>query len=55
MEVSLELKIAARGWHVYGKTIWQSPRKEEKLMTEKEKSKEAYRSVCCCLDTEKKE
>ena len=41
MEVSLELKIAARGWHVYGKTIWQSPRKEEKLTTEKEKNKEA--------------
>ena len=41
MEVSVEMKIAARGLHVYGKTVWQSPRKGEKLMAEKEKNKEA--------------
>ena len=29
------MKIAARGWQVYGKTIWQSPRKGEKLTAEK--------------------
>ena len=29
MEVSVEMEIAARGWHVYGKTVWQSPRKEK--------------------------
>ena len=57
MEVSVEMKIAARGWHVYAKTFWQSPRKGEKLTTEKEKNKEALDidSVCCCLDAEKKE
>ena len=35
------MEIAARGWHVYGKTVSQSPRKGEKLTTVKEKSKEA--------------
>ena len=40
MEVSVEMKIAATGWHVYAKTFWQSPRKGEKLTTEKEKNKE---------------
>ena len=34
------MKIAARGWHVYGKTVWQSPHKLEKLMVEKEKNKD---------------
>ena len=38
MEVSVEMKIATRGLHVYGKTVWQSPRKGEKLMAEKEKN-----------------
>ena len=38
----MEMKIAARGWHVYGKTVRQSPRKGEKLTTEKEKNKEAF-------------
>ena len=41
MEVSVEMEIAARGWPVYGKTLWQSPRKGEKLTAEKEKNKEA--------------
>ena len=35
------MEIAPRGWHVYGKTVWQSPRKGEKLTAEKEKNKEA--------------
>ena len=35
------MKTAARGWHVYGKTVWQSPRKGEKLTAGKEKDKEA--------------
>ena len=41
MEVSVEMKIVAKGWHVYGKTVWQSPDKGEKLTVEKEKNKEA--------------
>ena len=41
MEVSVEMTIPARGWHAYGKIVWQSPRKGEKLTTEKEKNKEA--------------
>ena len=41
MEVSVEMKIAARGRHAYGKTVWQSRRKGEKLTTGKEKNKEA--------------
>ena len=36
----MEIKIAARGWHVYGKTVWQRPRKRGKLKTEKEKNKQ---------------
>ena len=42
MEISMEMKIAARGWHVYGKIVRQSPRKGEKLTTEKERNKEAF-------------
>ena len=51
------MKIAARGWHVYGKTVCQSPRKEEKLTAVKEKKQGSLRcrSVCCCVDAEKKE
>ena len=41
MEVSVEMEITARGWHVYGKTVWQSPQKGEKLTAAKEKNKEA--------------
>ena len=41
MEVSVEMEIAARGWHVYGKTVWQSPRKGEKLTAEKETNRDA--------------
>ena len=39
MEVSVKMEIAARGWHVYGKTVWQSPSKGEKLTAEKEKTR----------------
>ena len=39
MEVSVEMKIAARGWHVYGKTVWRNPQKGEKLVAEKEKNR----------------
>ena len=39
MEVSVEMKITARGWHVYDKTVWQSTRKGQKLMAEKEKAR----------------
>ena len=49
MEVFVEMEIAARGWHVYGKTVWQSPRKGEKFgfsshMVEK------WRQMCCLFD-----
>ena len=40
MEVSVEMKIATSGWHVYGKTVWQYPHKVEKLTAEKERNKE---------------
>ena len=35
------MEIAARGWHVYSKTVWQNPRKREKLAAGKEKNNEA--------------
>ena len=41
MKVSVEMKIAARCWHVYSKTFSQSPSKGQKLAAEKEKNKEA--------------
>ena len=37
MEVSLEMKIVARDWYVYSKTLWQNPCRGEKLTVEKEK------------------
>ena len=37
MEVSVEMKIVARDWYVYSKTLWQSPCRGEKLTVEKEK------------------
>ena len=39
MELSVKMKIAARGWHVYSKTVWQSSRKGETLTAEKEKTR----------------
>ena len=35
-EVSLKRRIASRGWHVYGKTIWKDPKKGEPVLAEKE-------------------
>ena len=41
MEVSVEMTIAARGWHVYCKTVWRNPQTGEKLVAEKEKNRNA--------------
>ena len=41
MEMSFERKIASRGWHVYGKTLWQNPRRDENLEAKKEDNEEA--------------
>ena len=37
MEVSFEENVASRGFHVYGKEVWKSPKTEQKLSAEKEK------------------
>ena len=50
----MEIKIAARGWQVYGKTIWQSPRKGEKLTAAKEKNKEVLYAVAWILKRKNK-
>ena len=57
MEVSVEMKIVARGWHVYSKTLWQSPHRGQKLTVAKEKKQvgNRFRSVRCCLDAEREE
>ena len=57
MEVSVEMETADRGLHVYNKTVWQSPRRGEKLTAEKGKKQGnvRYRSACRCLDVGKKE
>ena len=39
--MSFERKIASRGWHVYGKTLWQNPRRDENLEAKKEDNEEA--------------
>lgn len=36
MESSLVKNVAIRGWHVYGKTSWKSPKKGQKVFAEKE-------------------
>ena len=36
MECTLEVKIASRGYHVYGKSIWSNPNKGECLIGEQE-------------------
>ena len=41
MEMSFERNIASQGWHVYGKTVWQNPRRVEKLEAKKEDNEEA--------------
>ena len=49
MELTLRRKIASRGWHVYGKTVWSNPRRGEFVFAEKENNPEAlladYHSV----------
>ena len=41
MEMSFERNIASRGWHAYGKTVWQNPRRGENLEAKKEDNEEA--------------
>jgi len=41
MELTLKRKIASRGWHVYGKTVWSNPRRGESVFAEKENNPEA--------------
>ena len=36
MECTLEVKIASRGYDVYGKSTWSNPRNEEYLIGEQE-------------------
>ena len=36
IECTLEVKIASRGYHVYGKSIWSNPKKGECLIGEQE-------------------
>ena len=54
MEVSVEMNIAARGLHVYGKMVLQSPCKEEKLVAARGKQgRIRNRSIYCCMDVQK--
>ena len=41
VESIFKCKLASRGWHFYGKTIWKSPKQGEILKAEEEKNKEA--------------
>ena len=41
MEVTLKRRIASRGWHVYGKTVWKEPKSGESVFAEKETNEEA--------------
>ena len=43
MEVTLELKIASRGWHFYGKDVWTVPRRGQRLIGEIERGPRALR------------
>ena len=36
MESNLVQNVARRGWHLYGKTSWKSPKKSQKVFAEKE-------------------
>ena len=36
METSYTTLIACRGWHVYGKNVWQNPKRNEVLRVRKE-------------------
>ena len=33
--------VASRDWHVYGKTVWQTPRKRQKLFEKRKEDEEA--------------
>ena len=35
MEMSFKRNIASRGWHIYGKTVWQNLSSGEKLEAKK--------------------
>ena len=41
MELPFEKNIASKGWHVYGKTVWQNSRRDKKLEAKKEDNEEA--------------
>ena len=41
METSYTTLIACRGWHVYGKSVWQNPRRDEILRVKKEENRTA--------------
>ena len=41
MEITLTRLVASRGWHVYGKTVWQTPKKGQKLFAKREEDEEA--------------
>ena len=41
METTYNVRIACRGWHVYGKDVWQHPRKDEILYGQKEENQVA--------------
>ena len=44
MEVSLKRRLASRGWHVYGKTVWMNPKKGEAVFAEIDSNEEAIRA-----------
>ena len=45
MEMSFERNIASREWYLYGKKVWQNPRRNKELEAKKEGNKEATKSI----------
>ena len=45
MEMSFERNIAFRGWHLYGKTVWQNTRRGKKSGAKKKKTKRQQKSI----------
>ena len=41
METSYSTLVACRGWHVYGNSVWQNPRRDEVLKLKKEENQTA--------------
>ena len=41
MEMSFKRNIASRGWHIYGKTVWQNLSRSEKLEAKKKDNEAA--------------